>query len=81
MVYTEPKKNHSADRLTLSLYEDPEEWMSRRHRLDKVVVVVDREKVPVNVCVTDHHFHVSDAVDMEDEFVEFLKLAGLDPIH
>lgn len=35
----------------------------------------------MNVGVTNHHFHVGDAVDMQDEFVELLKLAGLDPIH
>lgn len=35
----------------------------------------------MNVGVTNHHLHVGDAVDMQDEFVELLKLAGFDPIH
>lgn len=65
----------------MSLYENPEQRVSSRHRLAEVVVVVDRQQVAVDVGVTDHHLHISDAVDMQNEFVELFELAGLDPVH
>lgn len=55
--------------------------MSRRHRLAEVVVVVDRQQITVDVSVADHHLHVGDAVNVQDELVKLLKLAGLDPVH
>lgn len=55
--------------------------MGRGHRLAEVVVVVDGQQVPVDVGVADHHLHVGDAVNVQNELVKLLKLAGLDPIH
>lgn len=34
----------------------------------------------MDVGVANHHLHISDAVNVEDELVELLKLAGLDPV-
>lgn len=65
---------------TLFLYEYPQKRMSRRHRLAKVVVIVNRQQVPVDVGVANHHLHISNAVDVEYELVELLKLARLDPV-
>lgn len=66
---------------TLSLYEDAEQRVSRGHRLAEVVVVVDRQQVAVDVSVADHHLHVGDAVNVQNELVKLLKLSGLDPVH
>lgn len=65
----------------MSLDEDPEQWMSRRHRLAEVVVVVDRQQITVDVGVADHHLHVGNAVDVQYELVELLELSGLDAVH
>lgn len=66
---------------TLSLYEDPEQWMSCRHCLAEVVIIVDRQQITVDVGIADHHLHVGDAVNVQNELVKLLKLAGLDPVH
>lgn len=55
--------------------------MSCRHRLAEVVVVVDGQQVAVDVGVADHHLHVGNAVNVQDELVKLLELAGLDPVH
>lgn len=68
-------------RRTLSLDEDPQQRVSRRHGLAEVVVVVDGQQVAVHVGVADHHLHVGDAVDVQYELVELLELAGLDAVH
>lgn len=65
----------------MSLYEDPEQRVCRGDRLAEVVVVVDGQQVAVHVSVADHHLHVGDAVDVHDELVELLELAGLLPVH
>lgn len=66
---------------TLSLYEDPEQWMSCWHGLAEVVVIVDGQQIPMDVSIANHHLHVGDAVNVQDKFVEFLELARLDPVH
>lgn len=66
---------------TLSLDEDPEQRVGRRHRFAEVVVVVDGQQVAVDVGVADHHLHVGDAVDVQDELVELLELSGLGAVH
>lgn len=55
--------------------------MGRRHRLAEVVVVVDGQQVAVDVGVADHHLHVGNAVDVQDELVELLELPGLGAVH
>lgn len=55
--------------------------MGRGHGLAEVVVVVDWQQVSVDVSVANHHLHVGDAVNVQNEFVELLKLARLDPVH
>lgn len=66
---------------TLSLYEDPEQWVCRGHRLAEVVIVVDRQQVAVDVGVANHHLHVCNAMDVKDEFVKLFEFARLDPVH
>lgn len=75
------KRFSLATQLTLSLYEDPKQWVSCRHRLAEVVVVVDRQEVAVDVSVADHHLHVGDAVNVQNELVKLLELSGFDPVH
>lgn len=65
----------------MSLDEDPQQRVSRRHGLAEVVVVVDWQQVAVHVGVADHHLHVGDAVDVQYELVELFELAGLDAVH
>lgn len=55
--------------------------MSRRYGLAEVVVVVDGQQVAVDVGVADHHLHVGDAVDVQDELVKLLELSGLGAVH
>lgn len=66
---------------TLSLDEDAEQRMGRRHGFAEVVVVVDGQQVTVDVGVADHHLHVGDAVDVQNELVELLKLPRLGAVH
>lgn len=54
--------------------------MSRRHRFAEIVVVVDGQQVAVDVGVADHHLHVGDAVNVQDELVELLEFARLDAV-
>ena len=67
--------------LTLSLYEDPEQWVGRRHRLAEVVVVVDWQQVSVDVSVANHDLHVGDAVNVHDELIEVLELPRFETVH
>lgn len=55
--------------------------MGRRHRFAEVVVIVDGQQVAVDVGVADHHLHVGDAVDVQDELVKLLELPRLGPVH
>lgn len=65
----------------MSLYEDPEQRMSRRHRFAEVVVVVDRQQIAVDISVADHHLHIGDAVNVKYELVKLLKLSGFETVH
>lgn len=65
----------------MSLYEDPQQGVRSGHGLAEVVVVIDRQQVSVHVGVPDHHLHVGDAVDVQDELVELLELAWLEAVH
>lgn len=65
----------------MSLDEDPEQRVGRRHRFAEVVVVVDGQQVAVDVGVPDHHLHVGDAVDVQDELVKLLELPRLGAVH
>ena len=67
--------------LTLSLYEDPEQWVGRGHRRAEVVVVVDWQQVSVDVSVANHDLHVGDAVNVHDELIEVLELPRFEPVH
>lgn len=60
---------------TLSLYEDSQQGVCGGDGLAKVLVIVDRKKVSVDISVSDHHLHVCDPVDGHNKTVEFLKLA------
>lgn len=55
--------------------------MRSGHGLAEVVVVVDGQKVSVDVRVADHHLHVGDAVEVQDQLKELLKLARLHSVH
>lgn len=66
---------------TLSLYEDPKQWVRCGHCLAEVVVIVNWQQVTVDVSIADHHLHICNAMDMKDEFVELFKFAGLDSVH
>lgn len=68
-------------KLTLSLYEDPEQWVSCGHGFTEVVIIVDRQQVSVDVSITNHHLHISNAVNVQNEFVKLLKLSRFDPVH
>lgn len=50
------------------------------HSLAEVFVIVDWQQVSMDVCVSDHHLHVGDAVDVHDELEELLKLTRLDAV-
>lgn len=65
----------------MSLYEYPEEWMSSRHRFAKVVVVVYRQQVPMDIGIANHHLHISNAVNVQKELVELLEPSRFDPVH
>lgn len=66
---------------TLSLDKDPEQRVRGGHGLAEVVIVVDGQQVSMNVCVADHHLHVSDAVEVQDQLEELLEFARLRSVH
>lgn len=55
--------------------------MSRVDCLGKVLVVVNRQEVPMSVGVSNHHLYIREAVNVQDELVELLEFTRLDPVY
>lgn len=52
--------------LTLSLYKNPEQWMSTWNSLEEVVIIINREKVSMHISISDHHFQVGYVMNVKN---------------
>lgn len=66
--------------LTFLGYDNPQQWIGRGHSFVEVLVVVDGQEVPVDVCVAQQHIHPTDVVDVLEEAVELLEVSRSTPL-